>query len=172
LGVRGPYVTVLKRDYTSPAFYVLDAQTGAVKWMKKGQEAIFSARLDAQAGELYGIGAPDMQKPEWTLRCLDAETGTEKRRMAGADWKVFPETQILEADGEGKLAVRILPGAGKGALWLVDGKKMETLKMLAIEGDSPFGEIGGKSCVSQNGYSAALCPGKLTANRKGEGKAP
>ena len=171
--VRGPYVTVLKRDYTSPAFYVLDAQSGEVKWMKKDQEAVFSANLDLRAREIYGILAPDLKKRGWVLACLDAETGAEKRRISRNDWDVFPETQIIESDAEGRLAVRILTGKEKpGELWLVDGKGMQGLRTLTMAGEAAFGIAGGKSCVSQDGYWAALAPGKLRICRKQEREAP
>ena len=167
--VCGSYVTVLKRDYTSPAFYMLDAQSGKIKWMKKDQGAVFSACLDTGARELYGIVAPDLKKRGWTLACLDAETGTEKRRLSRSDWEVFPETQILGMDVEGRLAVRFLTGKGKpGELWLVDGKGMKGLQTLAMEGAAEFGIAGGKSCISQDGYEAVLWPGKMRFCRKQE----
>jgi outer membrane protein assembly factor BamB len=167
--VCGPYVTVLKRDYTSPAFYVLDAQSGEIKWMKKDQGALFSACLDAGAREIYGIVAPDLKKRGWTLACLDAETGAEKRRLLRSDWEVFPETQILGMDAAGRLAVRILTGKSKpGELWLVDGKGMKGLHALAVEGAAEFGIAGGKSCVCQDGYEAVLWPGKMRLCRRQE----
>ena len=168
--MRGPYVGVLKRDYTSPAFYMLDAQNGNVKWMKnKEQETIFSACFDLQNKEVYGIAAPDLKKRGWSLKCLDLETGAEKRRLNRTDWDVFPETQILEADAEGRLAIRILLGKEKpGEVWLVDGKRMKSLKELAMVGEAAFGIAGGKSCASQNGCWATIWPGKMRVCRKQE----
>ena len=97
---------------------------------------------------------------------------TEKRRLARTNWDVFPETRILDADDDGRLAVRILRGKDKGELWQVDGRRMEILRSLTMEGAFAFGEPGGKSCVSQDGYAAVLWPGKMCGWRKQERNTP
>ena len=140
--------------------------------MKKDQEAILSPFLDLQAKEWYGIAAPDLRKRGWKMVCLDAETGAEKRRLSRTDWEVFPETQILDADRDGRMAVRLIGGKAKTELWLVDGKRMEVLRTLEMAGSTAFGIHGGNSCVSQDGYWAALWPGKMRAWRAAERAAP
>ena len=79
---------------------------------------------------------------------------------------------FVDANGDGRLAVRILRGKDKGELWQVDGRRMEILRSLTMEGAFAFGEPGGKSCVSQDGYAAVLWPGKMCGWRKQERNTP
>lgn len=153
--IHEPYVAILKRDFTDPALYLLDSATGAVKWMKKGREVLWSIQFDRDGKSICGIVPPESEKTSLTLKAYDLESNKQAVSWTSPAFDGRPDAELLTQFQDGQWVLEVLHEKELELIVLApDHKAMAHRLSAKIAG--PFGVHGGTSAAVQNGHLVEL----------------
>jgi outer membrane protein assembly factor BamB/tetratricopeptide (TPR) repeat protein len=143
-----PYLLVLKRDFKAPALYMLDSRTGAVKWVKKDAQAVYSIQFSEDGKKFMGLGIPEAQNTAARVKSFDSETGNELAKYENTSFTAPPDLDLLGRFQKNTVVMRAIHGENLD-LMLLDMNQGKLVQHSTIKAVGEYRAHGGRFAMLQ-----------------------